>query len=527
MAGVWMTGMCALRRGPSRPLGWRLLSTQQLKPKVAAYDLVVIGSGPSATQCALESAKQGKRVAIVDKKASLGGVCVHTGTIPSKTFREAVLYLSGYRHHGFYGKSYSMKTVTIEDILYRVQRVVSSEEDVVRAQLKAARVDVIPGFARFENEHEISIVRDEEDKAGAGSSGGLDALSRVRADKFLVACGTRPAHNPLVPIDGKVIIDSDQILSRDMHALPRSLIVVGAGVIGMEYASMVNVVPGHSVTVVDGRPDILSFCDREIISNLTYDMQSNGARFLLGETIKKVEVRVEASLTSENRVKVFFNSGKVLSADALLYTVGRQASTDGLNLEVVGLSRNPRGLINVNKNYQTDQPHIYAAGDCIGAPALASTSMEQGRLASCHMWNPDEELATTSQLENGNYPYGIYTIPEISMVGQTEQQLTKDCVNYEIGIAKYSELAKGQMMGAMAGGTLKILFDPDTLKLFGVHAIGEGATEIIHIGQVAMAMGCSLTYFRDAVFNYPTLAEAYRVAALNGLGRLSRDIEEN
>ncbi|ETI51860.1 hypothetical protein F442_04942 [Phytophthora nicotianae P10297] len=497
----------------------RLFST--IKPQVAAYDLVVIGSGPSATQCALESAKQGKRVAIVDKKTRLGGVCVHTGTIPSKTFREAVLHLSGYRHHGFYGKSYSMKTVTIEDILYRVQRVVSSEEDVVRAQLKAARVDVVPGFARFENEHEISIVRDDNDQkkkngAVSGSSSNLDSLSRIRADKFLIACGTRPAHNPLIPIDGKVVIDSDQILSRDMHQLPRSLIVLGAGVIGMEYASMVNVVPGHTVTVVDGRPDILSFCDSEIISNLTYEMQSNGARFLLGETVKKVE-------TTDKRVKVFFNSGKVLSADALLYTVGRQAATDGLNLEAVGLSRNHRGLINVNKNYQTDQPHIYAAGDCIGAPALASTSMEQGRLASCHMWNPDEELAATSQLENGNYPYGIYTIPEISMVGQTEQQLTKDCINYEIGIAKYSELAKGQMMGAMAGGTLKILFDPDTLKVFGVHAIGEGATEIIHIGQVAMAMDCSLTYFRDAVFNYPTLAEAYRVAALNGLGRLSRN----
>ncbi|KAE8913538.1 putative soluble pyridine nucleotide transhydrogenase [Phytophthora fragariae] len=515
MVGLWTTATRV--RG-----GWagRRLSTQALKPQVAAYDLVVIGSGPSATQCALESAKRGKKVAIVDKQTSLGGVCVHTGTIPSKTFREAVLHLSGYRHHGFYGKSYSMKTVTIEDILYRVQRVVSSEEDVVRAQLKAARVDVVPGFARFESEHEISIVRDEGSNTASSASSNVDALSRIKADKFLIACGTRPAHNPLVPIDGKVVIDSDQILSRDMHQLPRSLIVVGAGVIGMEYASMVNVVPGHSVTVVDGRPDILSFCDREIISNLTYEMQSNGARFLLGETVEKVE-------TTDNRVKVFFESGKVLSADALLYTVGRQASTNGLNLEAVGLSRNHRGLINVNKNYQTDQPHIYAAGDCIGAPALASTSMEQGRLASCHMWNPDEELEVTSQLDNGNYPYGIYTIPEISMVGQTEQQLTKACVNYEVGIAKYSELAKGQMMGAMAGGTLKILFDPDTLKLFGVHAIGEGATEIIHIGQVAMAMGCSLTYFRDAVFNYPTLAEAYRVAALNGLGRLSRNAGEH
>ncbi|RMX63769.1 hypothetical protein DD238_006547 [Peronospora effusa] len=348
MVGLWTTTTRALlrRRGLTR-----MVSTQTSKPETSFYDLVVIGSGPSATQCALESAKQGKRVAIVDKKTRLGGVCVHTGTIPSKTFREAVLHLSGYRHHGFYGKSYSMKTVTIQDILYRVQRVVSSEEDVVRAQLKAARVDVIPGFARFENEHEISIVREDDDTSETSQCSNVDALSRVTADKFLIACGTRPAHSPLVPIDGKVVIDSDQILSRDIRQLPRSLIVVGAGVIGIEYASMINVVPGHSVTVVDGRPDILSFCDHEIISNLTYEMQSNGARFLLGETVRKVE-------TTEKRVKVFFNSGKVLSADALLYTVGRQASTDGLNLEAVGLARNHRGLINVNKNYQTDQPHM-------------------------------------------------------------------------------------------------------------------------------------------------------------------------
>ena len=254
MVGLWTTTTRALlrRRGLTR-----LVSTQTNKPETTFYDLVVIGSGPSATQCALESAKQGKRVAIVDKKTRLGGVCVHTGTIPSKTFREAVLHLSGYRHHGFYGKSYSMKTVTIQDILYRVQRVVSSEEDVVRAQLKAARVDVIPGFARFENEHEIAILREhDDDKVETKQRSNVDALSRVKADKFLVACGTRPAHNPLVPIDGKVVIDSDQILSRDIHQLPRSLIVVGAGVIGMEYASMINVVPGHSVTVVDGRIDV-------------------------------------------------------------------------------------------------------------------------------------------------------------------------------------------------------------------------------------------------------------------------------
>ncbi|TMW67309.1 hypothetical protein Poli38472_012425 [Pythium oligandrum] len=499
MSTTWLRGVTQRRA--------RAFATA-IKPQVAQYDLVVIGSGPSATQCALESAKQGKRVAVVDKNTSVGGVCVHTGTIPSKTFREAVLHLSGYRHHGFYGKSYSMKNVTIDDILYRVKRVVDSEVDVIRAQLKAARVDLIAGFARFESEHEISIVND----------GNEESVSRLQADKFLIACGTRPAHNPNVPIDGKVIFDSDQILQGGIRELPRSLVVVGAGVIGMEYASMLNVVPGHKVTVIDGRSEILSFCDDETISMLKYEMRNKGARFLLGETIDRVE-------KTENGVKVFLKSGKVTTADALLYTVGRQASTDGLNLEAVGLERNARGLLTVNDaTYQTDKPHIYAVGDCIGAPALASTSMEQGRLAACHMWEGTTDLVT-SQLENGNYPYGIYTIPEISMVGKTEQQLTKENVNYEIGIAKYSELAKGQMSGGTSGGMLKILFDPDSLKLYGVHAIGEGATEIIHIGQVAIAMGCSLAYFRDAVFNYPTLAEAYRVAALNGLGRLSKDLE--
>lgn len=214
--------------------------------QVADYDLVVIGSGPSATQCAIESAKQGKRVAVVDKRDAVGGVCVHTGTIPSKTFREAVLHLSGYRHHGFYGKSYSMKTVTIDDILYRVKRVVNSEVDVIKAQLKAARVDLVSGLARFEGAHEIAVIRDSDG----------DATTRLRADKFLIACGTRPAHSPLVPVDGKVVLDSDQLLSGDIRELPRSLIVVGAGVVGMEYASMLNVVPGHSVTVVDGRSEV-------------------------------------------------------------------------------------------------------------------------------------------------------------------------------------------------------------------------------------------------------------------------------
>ncbi|KAH9184861.1 hypothetical protein AeNC1_013163 [Aphanomyces euteiches] len=501
---------------------WRFqkagVSSVTLKNK--EYDLVVIGSGPSGLQCALESAKMGKSVAIVDKTEEIGGVCVHTGTIPSKTFREAVLHLSGYNHHGFYGKSYTSRDrITLKDILHRVNVVVASEMDVIRSQLKGASVDIIPGKARFESVNEVSVQSESGDP------------TLLRAQKFLIACGTHPAHSPLVPIDGTVVLDSDDILNATKVDIPKSWIVVGAGVIGMEYASMLNVLPGVSVTVVDGRSDILTFCDDEIVSALKMEMREKGARFLLGETIEKVE-RVSKG------VKVNFSSGKSVFAEALLYCVGRQANTDALNLEGVGLSKNKRGLITVNEQYQTMQPNIFAAGDCIGAPSLASTSLEQGRLAACAMWRQEEQVRLallclemlmavdctqpTSQLDSGNYPYGIYTIPEISMVGKTEQQLTKENRNYAVGIAKYSELAKG-MMGGGQRGSLKILFDPDTQKVLGVHAIGQGATEIIHIGQVAMAMNCKITYFRDAVFNYPTLAEAYRVAALNGLGRLTKE----
>ncbi|EQC27866.1 NAD(P) transhydrogenase [Saprolegnia diclina VS20] len=487
------------RRPNLRSLATRHATTTSLQLK--EYDLVVIGSGPSAVQCAIESVKKGKTVAVIDKKAGIGGVCVHTGTIPSKTFRESVLHLSGFRHQGFYGKSYARDNITLNDILGRVNTVVSKEMDVIQAQLKAARVDLVPGLARFENENEVSVEGDDGQP------------TRLRGKKFLVACGTRPAHSPLVPCDGKVILDSDQILNHGTTKLPKSWIVVGAGVIGMEYASMLNVLPGINVTVVDGRAEILSFCDDEIVSSLKMEMRHKGARFLLGESIKSVE-------HFKNGVKVEFNSGKAMFAEALLYCVGRQANTDGLNLEAVGLSKNHRGLITVNEQYQTSHPHIYAAGDCIGAPSLASTSMEQGRLAACDMWSDKDQ--TTSQLESGNYPYGIYTIPEISMVGKTEQQLTKEGANYAVGLAKFSELAKGQMSGDIEG-ILKLLFDPVSLQLLGVHAIGHGATEIIHIGQVAMAMNCKLTYFRDAVFNYPTLAEGYRVAALNGLGRLTKE----
>jgi NAD(P) transhydrogenase len=332
----------------------------------------------------------------------------------------------------------------------------------------------------------------------------LDGATRVRGDRILIACGTRPAHSDTVPLDGRRIIDSDQFLQAD--SLPRDLIVVGAGVIGLEYASMITAL-NIKVTVIEARPTILDFVDREMIDSLMFFMRQRGATFRLGEKVLSV------GYDEKNRVVASLESGKEVHGDALLYTVGRRTNADLLNLEIVGLSCDDRGRIPVNEFFQTAVPHIYAAGDVIGFPALASTSMEQGRLASCHMFGAYCESRKDS------IPYGIYTIPEISIVGKTEHELTQEKVSYEIGLSKFEELAKGQMLGVEAG-VLKILFDRRTRKILGVHIFGERATEIIHIGQSVLAFGGTIDYFRDAVFNYPTMAEAYKVAGLDGLNRL-------
>ncbi|MBM4266002.1 MAG: Si-specific NAD(P)(+) transhydrogenase [Deltaproteobacteria bacterium] len=460
------------------------------------YDLVVIGSGPAGQKGAINAAKLGKRVGIADAALALGGTCLHTGTIPSKSLREAVLFLSGYRQKAFYGQSYAVQhRITFEDLALRANEVITRELEVIRDQLARNRIEILEGLATFVDEHTLEIDCGEE-------------AQRVTADYVLIACGARPAHSETVPVDGKQIFDSDQFVSpaRKSQELARSLMVVGAGVIGVEYASMAAAL-GANVTVIDQREDVLEFADREMIEALFYHLRDHNTTLRFGEKV----VRVEKD--SRERVVAHLESGKRVTGETLLYTVGRQANADRLKLDCAGVNVDPRGRIPVDGNFRTSAQHIYAAGDVIGFPSLASTSMEQGRVATCHMFGAPFSHAPAL------LPYGIYTIPEISMVGKTEEQLTEQKIPYEVGTARFEELARGQMIGDRTG-RLKLLFGPDDLKLLGVHIIGDGAAELVHIGQMVMSYGGTVELLRDSVFNYPTLAEAYKVAAFDGLNRL-------
>jgi NAD(P) transhydrogenase len=457
------------------------------------YDLVVIGSGPAGQKGAIAAAKARKRVAIIDRTVMIGGVSVHTGTIPSKTIREAIFQLTSSAVKALYGNEHRSKNdISVLDVSSRVIAIVARETEVIRAQLKRNGIAILQGTAHFLDPRTVEI------------HDGGEAIS-VRGAKILIACGTRPAHSPEIPFDNRRIVDTDHLA--DLGGLPREIIVVGAGVVGLEYASFMAAL-GASVTVIDQRPVILDFIDRQIVEALSYHLRELGVMFRLAEKVTRVGID-----QARDRVSVELESGKKVQGDALIYAVGRQANADQLHLEAAGLGADSRGRLKVNKFFQTEVPHIYAAGDVIGFPALASTSMEQGRLAACHMFGiPFEHMPDL-------FPYGIYTIPEISMVGQTEETLTVNRIPYEVGIAKYSELAKSMMLGDETG-ILKLLFDPETHKLLGVHALGQRATEIIHIGQAVLFYGGSVEYFRDMVFNYPTLAEAYKVAALDGLNKL-------
>jgi len=456
------------------------------------FDLVVIGSGPAGQKGAIAAAKLGKRVAIVDRTEMIGGVCLHTGTIPSKTLREAILYLTGFRQRAFYGQDYVLKAdISAADLESRVATVVTREMAVIKDQLRKNGAITITGTARFIDPHTLEI---------QGSS----STQTVKAERVLIACGTRPARATEMTFDGQRIFDADQLAK--LQTIPRDLIVVGAGVIGLEYASMMTALD-VGVTVVDQHPTLLDFVDHEIVEALCYQMRRRGAVFRLGEKVTSVR------LDPDGLVHASLESGKRMHAHGLLYAVGRQANTDTMNLQAAGLSADPRGRLKVNESFQTEIPHIYAAGDCIGFPSLASTSMDQGRLAVSRMFQ------ASTALKQYPFPYGIYTIPEISIIGKTEQELTESKIPYEVGIAKYEEIARGQMVGDDTG-MLKVLFHPDTLKVLGVHAIGDQATEIIHIGQAVLATEGTIEFFRDCVFNYPTFAETYKVAALNGLNKL-------
>jgi NAD(P) transhydrogenase len=457
------------------------------------FDLVVIGSGPAGQKGAISAAKLGKRVAVIERGGMLGGVSVHTGTIPSKTFREAVLYLTGFTQRSFYGPAYRLREqITKQDVISRVQAIVERETEIVRTQFQRNHVVRFDGAARFVDPNTLDVFRS-------------DGSVRLSADRVLIACGSRPARDGNIPFDGVRVIDTDGLPG--ISELPRDLIIVGGGVIGLEYTSIFAALD-IPVTLIDQRQQILEFADREIVEALCYHLRELEVTFRLGEKVVGVNIDQE-----RGRVVACLESGKVVHGGALLYAVGRQANSDLLNLPAAGIEADCRGRLKVNEFFQTAVPHIYAAGDVIGFPALAATSMEQGRLASCHMFGAPFHHAPEL------FPFGIYTIPEISMVGLTEEQLTTEKIPYECGIARYEELAKAQMLGDRSG-MLKLLFDTRTLKLLGVHGIGQRSAEIIHIGQAVLAFGGKVDYFRDTVFNYPTLAEAYRVAALNGLNKL-------
>src|SRR4051812_6083682 len=457
------------------------------------YDLVVIGSGPAGQKAALSAAKLGKRAAIVERMPSVGGVCIHTGTIPSKAMREAVLHLTGLRERSVYGEGYAVKQlVTMDDLLYRARHVMRTEVDVIRTQMARNGVTLLTGSASFADTHTVRITRDDE-------------ATDIKTQNVLIAVGTDPARPANVPFTPGRVIDSNELLT--LSKLPKSMIIVGGGVIGTEYACMLAAV-GVKVTLVESRPRLMEFIDDELAENLQFRMRDMGIRLRLGESVAKIEL-----VENGTAVEATMASQKVLHADTLLYAVGRQGATDKLNLAAAGLTADNRGRLKVNEHFQTEAPHIYAAGDVIGFPALAATSMEQGRLAACHMFGELAE-ATAQTL----FPYGIYTIPEISMVGATEQALTQAGTPYEVGLARYRETARGLLI-ADPYGILKLLFHPTSRRLLGVHAIGTGATELIHIGQAVMAAGMPIDYFVETVFNYPTLAECYKVAALDGMNR--------
>jgi NAD(P) transhydrogenase len=460
------------------------------------FDLLVIGSGPGGQKAAIAAAKLEQRVAIVERPEMLGGVCLNTGTIPSKTMREAVLYLTGLDQREMYGQSYRVKEdITIADLTARTRHVVSRENDVVRSQLTRNRVTILTGTARFTGPTTVEVT----------DAGGR--AREVTAANFVIATGTRPARPDTVEFDERTIMDSDGILMLDK--VPRSMVVAGAGVIGIEYASMFAAL-GTKVTVVEQRERMLEFCDVEVVEALKYHLRDLAVTFRFGETVSAVEARPGGAIAT-------LASGKRIPADTVMYSAGRQGQTDELNLPAAGLEADKRGRITVDEFFRTSVPHIYAVGDVIGFPALAATSMEQGRLAAHHACGLPVHSAHLLQ------PIGIYTMPEISFIGKTEDQLTKECIPFEVGVSRYRELARGQIVGD-SYGVLKLLVSPEDHKLLGVHVFGTGATELVHIGQAVMGCGGTIDYLVDAVFNYPTLAESYKVAALDATNKM-REVE--
>ena len=457
------------------------------------YDLVVIGSGPGGQKAAIAAAKLGHRVAVVERRHMMGGVSVNTGTIPSKTLREAVMYLTGMAQRDMYGASYRVKSdITVEDLFARTQHVIGREIEVVRAQLLRNHVDILTGTGSFVDEHTIGVL----DEDGV-------RRTQVTARFVVIATGSKPHRPDTVQFDERTVVDSDGVLA--LERVPNSMVVVGAGIIGIEYASMFAAL-GTRVTVIDKRPTMLEMCDPEVVESLKFHLRDLSVSFRLGEEVAGVDSNTHGTVTR-------LASGKKIAADTVMYSAGRQGQTASLNLEAAGLSADKRGRIDVDGEYRTSVPHVFAVGDVIGFPALAATSMDQGRLAAYHAFDePARELAAVQ-------PIGIYTIPEISYCGRTEDELTTESIPYEVGIARYRELARGQIVGD-SYGMLKLLVNTDTRELLGVHIFGTQATDLVHIGQAIMACGGTIDYLVDTVLNYPTLSEAYKVAALDATNKI-------
>lgn len=457
------------------------------------YDLIIIGSGPAGRAAAIQAGKLKRRVLVIDRKNRLGGVSVHTGTIPSKTLRETVLNLSGYRERSFYGRAYRVKDdIGAQDLKTRLHKTLGYETDVLEHQFNRNHVDILDGLARFVDAQTVEVATDAGDQM------------RLTADKFLISTGTKTYRPDTVPFNGRTVVDSDELLGLDQ--IPRSLIVVGAGVIGVEYATMFSALDVR-VTLIEPRSSFLDFIDRGIIQDFTHQIRENGVDLRLGSAIDKIEDQAE-------HVEVSLANGRHVRAEMLLFAAGRMGATDTLDLDAAGLKTDHRGRLDVDRtSYQTTVPHIYAAGDVIGHPSLASTSLQQGRVAACHA------LDTPTLPESPWFPYGIYSVPEISTCGMSEEELQERGIPYEVGIARFRETSRGNIMG-LEHGMLKMLFSLKTRRVLGVQIVGEGATELIHIAQAVLNLKGTVDYFVQNTFNYPTLAEAYKIAGLDAFNRM-------
>lgn len=458
------------------------------------YDLVVVGSGPAGRRGAIQAAKLGRKVLVIEQGKRVGGVSVHTGTIPSKTLRETALNLSGWRERHFYGRAYRVKQeISADDLRRRLLITLDHEVEVLEHQFARNRVQHMRGKAHFVTADTLEIVKDDGETV------------QVQAKGIMLAVGTKPYRPDSIPFDGVSILDSDELL--DMKELPRSIAVIGAGVIGIEYATIFSALDTQ-VTVIDPKPTILDFIDREIVEDFIYELRDRNMKIILGQKAETVEK------LDNGKCRITLDNGRHVTCEMVLYAAGRIGATDSLNLPAAGLTADPRGRLSVNpETFQTEVPHIYAAGDVVGFPSLASTSMEQGRIAA------RVALGAIAKEPPKYFPYGIYAVPEISTCGLTEEEVKERGIPYECGMARFRETSRGHIMG-LNSGLLKMIFSLKTRRLLGVHIVGEGATELVHIGQAVLNLKGTVEYFVENTFNYPTLAEAYKIAGLDAWNRM-------